>query len=226
MYHCLAGRTPFPETNIMAQMLKHATEAPAPLAALVGEELPAAFQAVLDRFLAKRPDDRYATPAEAAAALAPFATGGAAPAVAKLIPAYRDWLASESQMEVTKTVPQPPAAKPVAAPKPGTAAVPGPQAGGSHAGPAGPAGAPAARTSARSAAGPGRGRSRCRTGDGAGRRVGVRRPPRPAARAERPLWQPDRRDWMMLAAGAFGVLSAVGLGYGLAKALERKDADE
>ena len=41
----------------------------------------------------------------------------------------------------------------------------------------------------------------------------------------RPLWQPDRRDWMMLAAGAFGVLSAVGVGYGLAKALRRKDPE-
>jgi hypothetical protein len=44
---------------------------------------------------------------------------------------------------------------------------------------------------------------------------------------DRPLWQLDRRDWLMLAAGAAGVLSAVGLGYGLAKALKRKpDADE
>ena len=54
LYHCLAGRPPFPETNIMAQMLKHATETPAPLAPLVAQ-LPAGFQAVMDRFLARRP---------------------------------------------------------------------------------------------------------------------------------------------------------------------------
>ena len=34
--------------------------------------------------------------------------------------------------------------------------------------------------------------------------------------------QPDRRDWIMLAVGASGVLSSVGLGYGLARLLRRK----
>ena len=44
----------------------------------------------------------------------------------------------------------------------------------------------------------------------------------PVAVPERPLWQPDRRDWIMLAAGAAGVLSAVGVGYGLARVLGKK----
>ncbi len=47
--------------------------------------------------------------------------------------------------------------------------------------------------------------------------------PAPApAPPERRLWPPDRRDWIMLAAGAVGVLSAVGLGFGLAQLLRRK----
>ncbi|MBY0460685.1 MAG: hypothetical protein K2V38_25485, partial [Gemmataceae bacterium] len=46
--------------------------------------------------------------------------------------------------------------------------------------------------------------------------------PAPRPPVERPLWQPDRRDWIMLAAGAAGVLGAVGIGYGLARALRRK----
>ena len=58
LYHCLTGRPPFPETNIMAQMLKHATEKPAPLASLV-PDVPGGLQAVLDRMLAKSPNDRY-----------------------------------------------------------------------------------------------------------------------------------------------------------------------
>ena len=223
MYHCLAGRTPFPETNIMAQMLKHATEAPLPLAAVVGEGLPAGFQAVLDRFLAKRPDDRYATPAEAAAALAPFATGGAAPAAAKLVPAYRDWLASESQMETTRTVPQQPAAKPAAPPKPGTA--PAPVLKPVAVAPAPPRPAPRPAFVPAPAAADEEVDVELVTEPAAATMFAV---PRVApAPPPRPLWQPDRRDWMMLAAGAFGVLSAVGVGYGLAKALKREPkADE
>ena len=221
MYHCLAGRPPFAETNIMAQMLKHATEKPAPLAALVGEALPAGFQEVMDRFLAKRADDRYPTPAEASAALAPFATGGAAPVVAKVLPAYRDWLESESQVATTKTVPHPaapPQPKPGTAPapalKPVAAAQPVPQPPR----PAPPRPVPVAlpapveeEVDVELVAEP------------AGALVFA--PPLAPAAPDRPLWQPDRRDWMMLAAGAFGVLSAVGVGYGLAKALRRKDPE-
>jgi hypothetical protein len=50
--------------------------------------------------------------------------------------------------------------------------------------------------------------------------------PVPMAPANRPLWPPDRRDWLMLAVGAMGVLSAVGLGYGLAKVLRKKSETE
>ncbi|QJW95678.1 serine/threonine-protein kinase [Frigoriglobus tundricola] len=224
LYHCLTGRPPFNETNIMAQMLKHATQRPVPVAAATGTDVPAAFQAVLDRFLAKRADDRYRTPAEAAAALAPFATTGATPVAANLVPAYRDWLESESHPELAKIAlpaPQPPAAPPpgrqietapwpslprTAPPKSGTVPALPPQA------PPLPLPvenevdvelvtdpAPAARAV---------------------------RPPLPTAPMDRPVWPPDRRDWMMLAAGAFGVLSAVGLGYGLAKVLRRKPEPE
>jgi hypothetical protein len=50
--------------------------------------------------------------------------------------------------------------------------------------------------------------------------------PTPAAPPERPIWPPDRRDWLMLATGAGAVLSAVGLGYGLARLLRKKEPDE
>jgi hypothetical protein len=46
-------------------------------------------------------------------------------------------------------------------------------------------------------------------------------PPVPI-KEERPLWEFDRRDWIMLAAGAAGVLGAVGLGYGLARLVRKK----
>jgi serine/threonine protein kinase len=115
LYHCVTGRTPFPETNIMAQMLKHATEKPTPLADLV-PDVPVGLQAVLDTLLAKNPDHRYQTPAEAADALKPFLApgAGAAPSGANLLPAYRQWLETESQLEMPKP--------PLPAPKPGTGA--------------------------------------------------------------------------------------------------------
>jgi hypothetical protein len=43
---------------------------------------------------------------------------------------------------------------------------------------------------------------------------------------ERRMWPPDRRDWIMLALGAVGVLGAVGAGYGLARVLRRKPEGE
>jgi hypothetical protein len=43
-----------------------------------------------------------------------------------------------------------------------------------------------------------------------------------APTSERPLWEFDRRDWIMLASGATGVLAAVGIGYGLARLMRKK----
>jgi serine/threonine protein kinase len=113
LYHCLTGRPPFPDTNIMSQMLKHATEKPAPLYDFL-PDVPGGLQNVLDTFLAKDPDHRYQTPGEGADALGPFLApgAGAAPAGANMVPAYRQWLATESQMEMPRNLP--------AAPKPGT----------------------------------------------------------------------------------------------------------
>ncbi len=248
LYHCIVGQPPFPETNIMAQMLRHATEPAAPLSSFA-PDLPAGFQQVLDQFLAKSPDERFQTPAAAAAALKPFDRGGAPAAVSKLVPAYRDWLESESQLEMPKELLQKAAVKPiVAAPVPPVKApVPAPKSPASTANAAPkpspakpePAPVPSLKT----------------TGPLPTKPVAARPVPAPVpARApdveevdvelvaesvapmpvllpapvapERPLWQPDRRDWIMLAAGATGVLSAVGIGYGLARALARKSKPE
>jgi serine/threonine protein kinase len=289
LYHCLAGRPPFPETNIMAQMVKHATEKPAPLSAFV-DNLPPGFQQVLDCFLAKSTSDRFQTPAEAAAALKPFATGGSPVLGAKMVPAYQNWLVSESQLEMTKPVQPAPTASPSVKPvKPGTAIAPAiPPGSATPAAKPGTAPAPALK----SGTGP---KPALKGGTGpapalkSGSVPPVTKPAAPAPRAakaasgpravpttrqtapvpvvpiplplpeppaeesvdvelvtipqpeplpamvpipvapvapvERPLWQLDRRDWLMLAGGAFGVLSAVGLGYGLARLLRRKDAE-
>ena len=216
LYHCLTGRPPYSDTSIMAQMLKHATESPAPLASLV-PDTPAGLQAVLDRFLAKSPAERYQTPVEAADALKPFATGGATATASKLVPAFKDWLDSESQMELPKnlppkTAPKPalPAvsAKPSSPPKPGTKPAPAVKSGPVAPPPTKPA-AVAPRPVPQPVPVPVPMPVPVREEvdvelitDMAGAAV--------VAPVERPLWSPDRRDWLMLAAGATGVLTSLG----------------
>ena len=68
VYHLLTGRPPFPDKNALRQMVRHATEPPAPLE----ENCPDAsayLQKLVSRMLAKNPADRFETPAQALQAL-------------------------------------------------------------------------------------------------------------------------------------------------------------
>lgn len=67
-YHFLSGHPPFPDKNAIRQMVRHATEAPKPLAQ-VRPEAPAFLQKILNRMLAKDPAERFATPVQALLAL-------------------------------------------------------------------------------------------------------------------------------------------------------------
>jgi serine/threonine protein kinase len=71
LYHALTGQPPFPDTSAIRQLVRHATETPLPLRTL-NPAIPEALQPILDRMLAKNPDDRYAAPQEAANALRGF----------------------------------------------------------------------------------------------------------------------------------------------------------
>ncbi len=77
LYKLLAGRAPFVgpqyDTNLKT-MMAHAL-VPAPPIRLLRAEVPEELEALLVRLLAKNPDDRPSTPAEVAAALAPWAVG-------------------------------------------------------------------------------------------------------------------------------------------------------
>jgi tRNA A-37 threonylcarbamoyl transferase component Bud32 len=81
LYFLLAGRVPFPEGTVIDKFIHHATNAPASLAGL-RPALPAALVAVVEKMMAKRPEDRYQTPAEVYQALRPFAGSGKPPAAA------------------------------------------------------------------------------------------------------------------------------------------------
>lgn len=62
-YHLLAGRPPFEGETSMAVALAHVRQRPQPLAG-IRPELPAGLTGIVERLLAKSPDDRHASPAE------------------------------------------------------------------------------------------------------------------------------------------------------------------
>src|SRR5262249_39099942 len=70
---------PFPDTNVLVQMVRHATEAPRPLRELA-PDVPDGLQPILNAMLAKDPAQRYPTPERAAQALQAFQVAGAEPA--------------------------------------------------------------------------------------------------------------------------------------------------
>jgi len=77
LYKLLTGRPPFsgPEYRGAFDKLTAHVSKPAPPVRNDAPEVPDELAAVLARMLAKRPEDRYATPGEVAAALEPFCVG-------------------------------------------------------------------------------------------------------------------------------------------------------
>jgi serine/threonine protein kinase len=116
-YHCLAGHPPFPDTNIINQMIRHASETPKSLREL-NPEVSEGLQIVINFMMAKDPAQRYATPQAAAQALQGFLAAGAEPArpleADASMSQYLNWLeASQRQapgIPVAAVVSRPPAA--------------------------------------------------------------------------------------------------------------------
>jgi serine/threonine protein kinase len=79
LYHILAGQPPFPDTNIISQMVRHATETPSPLKTL-NPAVPDGLQQIVNWMIAKDPAKRYPTPERAAQALQVFLAAGSEPA--------------------------------------------------------------------------------------------------------------------------------------------------
>ncbi len=106
-FQMLTGQVPFPATNLVQQMLGHATE-PSPRLADKGVTGQPELQGILDTMMAKDPAQRYPTPAAAAKAVERYLTSGQAkppPAARVVTPAYLQWLATQGQS-------LPPAARP------------------------------------------------------------------------------------------------------------------
>src|SRR5262249_7250599 len=74
LYHLLTGQVPFPGESVLRKLDAHRMREPAPVCDM-RPEVPTELAAVVTKMMAKNPADRYQTPAEVAAALAPFAVG-------------------------------------------------------------------------------------------------------------------------------------------------------
>jgi serine/threonine-protein kinase len=79
----LAGRPPFKGEHLTEVLLQHQTDPPPPLTDY-RKDVPPGVQAIISKLLAKKPEDRFQTPAELAAALAAFAGKGGKRAVAEV----------------------------------------------------------------------------------------------------------------------------------------------
>jgi tRNA A-37 threonylcarbamoyl transferase component Bud32 len=77
LYYLLTGRIPYPAPTLVQKILAHREQA-LPSLRQTRPEVPRELAGVMARMLAKKPADRYQTPAEVAAALTPFAQPPAA----------------------------------------------------------------------------------------------------------------------------------------------------
>jgi serine/threonine protein kinase/WD40 repeat protein len=103
LYYLLAGHVPFPGGTLAQKLRKHAQAQPEPLTAQ-RDDIPPGLSAVLAKMMAKQPEDRYQTPSDVAAALAPFCCPGSITAVPEVadsrpvaVPLLDDTLTFEPQ---------------------------------------------------------------------------------------------------------------------------------
>src|SRR5205814_244602 len=126
LYHLLTGQPPFPDKNILNQMIRHATETPKPLQEFV-PGLPEGLSQIVSWMMAKQPGQRYPTPARAAQALDAFLMVTSEPAKAAeespQMRKYLTWLelTEKPDPDANATVPPPaiptaPVAKPASSP--------------------------------------------------------------------------------------------------------------
>jgi serine/threonine protein kinase len=219
LYRALTGQPPFPDKNLINQMIRHATETARPLKEF-NPVVPDGLQQIVDWMLAKEPAQRYATPARAAQALQVFLAAGtqaAAPEPDASLSSYLLWLQEvngQRTVEAPKPVPAVPRVEPV--PPPHAPAVAVPEA------------APAKKHGTRR-----RGRKHKRPA------VSMAAPAKPVLDVELvPLPTPPaepappaglrlgRRDFLAFGAGAISVLLAILLGWLVAVVVRKKPPAE
>ena len=119
-YFLLTGRVPFPDGPPMEKLLKHQLDEPDAVDQL-RPEVPPALVAIVQKLMAKKPENRYQTPAEVAAVLEPFARPSskstAVPPVLTTLPAPLAIRAAVAAKPPSgPTIPALPSVKPASAP--------------------------------------------------------------------------------------------------------------
>jgi serine/threonine protein kinase len=89
-FYLLTGKPPFGNCALAVKLMRHQQAEPPDLARF-RPDAPPGLQPILRRMLAKRPADRYQTPAEVAAALKPFAPREAGAGTTRLPAVRRFW---------------------------------------------------------------------------------------------------------------------------------------
>ncbi|MFO0864310.1 MAG: serine/threonine-protein kinase [Gemmataceae bacterium] len=114
LYHALTGQPPFPDKNILNQMIRHATETPKPIREF-NPQVPEGLEQIIGYMMAKDPAKRYPTPERAALGLQVFMVADAAPAVPlEETPQLRKYLTSLELDPVPAAAPAKPVSNPVA----------------------------------------------------------------------------------------------------------------
>jgi serine/threonine-protein kinase len=120
-YHMLVGETPFKAANTPAMLVKHVSEKPRPIRER-RSDLPASLAVAIDRALAKRPEDRFASAAEFRDALASLERADSSRASSHQIsPSYYEPpVPTPPIAPMSPLIPAPPpAAEPFPSPPPG-----------------------------------------------------------------------------------------------------------
>jgi serine/threonine protein kinase len=124
LYFLLSGGPPFQEASLFEILKAHHERHPRPLN-LMRPEVPVELAAAVAKMMAKRPEDRYQTPAEVARALVPFFKPGQSVSMPPRSGAQSPQLAAETSRGVGVATPPPVAAlseptqlKPIPVPPP------------------------------------------------------------------------------------------------------------
>jgi WD40 repeat protein/serine/threonine protein kinase len=75
LFYLVTGKAPFAGGSLLEKLLKHQSDSPPTLQSL-RPEVPDELEGVFEKMMAKKPAERYQTPAEVAAALGPFCRAG------------------------------------------------------------------------------------------------------------------------------------------------------
>jgi serine/threonine protein kinase len=98
LYFLLAGHPPFPEGTYAEKLVSHRLRQPTPISEL-RPDVPARLGAVVNKMMAKTPEQRYPTPMAVASALEPWTSAPIAPPTPEEL-ARPDWMPAKARIFV------------------------------------------------------------------------------------------------------------------------------